>query len=79
MRSSRSQFAEGEAGLLLARTGIGAAPLTGYFILYFLAVMVGLVLFVILGLWLSIAFAIGFYLIFTEGLGPIDALKRSPQ
>lgn len=73
-------FAEGEAEPATgaySRALRRVPALIGYFILYFLAVMVGLVLFVIPGLWLSIAFAMGFYLIFTEGLGPIDALKRS--
>jgi len=47
------------------------------YILYFLIVLVGLILFIIPGIVFAIKFSFYKYFIVDEGLGPIEALKRS--
>ena len=53
--------------------------LIGVSFLYFLAVMVGFLLLIVPGVWLSIAFALAFPAALVERLGPVAALRRSQR
>ena len=51
--------------------------LVGGYILYFLAVLVGLILFIIPGIILSVRLCFFDLLIIDKGMGPVEALKKS--
>ena len=52
-------------------------PIIFFSILYMLAVVIGSILLIIPGIILMISLSLGMYLIVTDNLGPIDALKQS--
>ena len=61
----------------LAADRAGAA--IGATVLYMLAVVVGLVLLIIPGLWLAVRLYFGAQAAVVDGLSPVDALKRSSE
>ncbi|HYM58716.1 MAG TPA: hypothetical protein VES79_12205, partial [Solirubrobacteraceae bacterium] len=64
-----------QASLSLAATRV--LPLLGLSILYFLGVIGATILLVIPGVWLSVAWSLGYPALLSEGLGPAAALGRS--
>ncbi|MEE4301528.1 MAG: hypothetical protein V2J24_18965 [Pseudomonadales bacterium] len=67
---------EGDAGVYAAALR-RVLPYVGTSILYGIATVLGAILLIVPGVWLSIAFLPAIYLVFTEQLGPIGALRRS--
>lgn len=64
-------------GDLLSAAGPFVLPLVGFGILFGLAVMVGFALFIIPGLILLTFWSVGAPAIVVEGIGPVDAFRRS--
>lgn len=67
---------EGDAGVYVDALR-RALPYLGALILYVVAVLLGTILLVFPGIWVSIALVPAAYLVLTERLGPISALRRS--
>ena len=50
-----------------------------FFVIYTLGLIIGFLLLIIPGLYLSAAWALGFYLLIDKGLSPLDALGKSRE
>ena len=64
-----------QASLSFAATRM--LPLLGLSVLYFLGVIGGTILLIIPGIWLSVAWSLGYPALLSEGIGPAAALGRS--
>ena len=50
-----------------------------FFVLYVLGVLVGFILIILPGIYLIIAWLLGFYLLIDKGMGPMQALGKSRE
>jgi len=66
-------------GAMLGRAMGVLLPLIGAAILYYIAVIVGMILLVIPGIIVALMLAVSFPAVIAEQLGPIEALKRSRE